>query len=162
MTDTIPVEQFDLSVREQLDADSLVYELLSSDDYGSLGTPFVQAEVDLTTDAKSMISPVVLYSCGSPKQFTSNLKAWYWRFPLTVTVMCMDAEKAFRMAAKVSRNIAKWPWRDAVSDGSRVSRVPDNAGFHRVAPGDVTNSKSVHVFVADKVIQASTVRDGGV
>lgn len=156
MTTIVSPETVDLSIRSQLDTDSLVKYMLETDDYGSLPVPFVCAEVDLQTDAKSMLRPVIVYSCGAPVQFTNNLKAWHWRFPLTLTVICMDGRTAFRMAARIGRNVAMWPWRDTDYADAKVVRIPDNSGFQRLGPGDVTNSKTSHVFVAEKTIQAAT------
>lgn len=151
----------DLSVRDQLDADSLVFYMLSTDPYPDGLEPTVLAEVDLGTDAEAMLRPVVIYSCGPPEQFTSNLKAWHWRFALSLTVMARDARTAFRLAARVNRNVANWPWRDTDHQQARVARVPDNSGFQRVAPGETANSKITHTFVAEKTIQAATPRCSG-
>lgn len=145
----------DLSVQRMPDVDSLVKTMLESDDYPDDATPYVQAEIGLDTDAKAFLKPVVLYSCGAPYQPNANVKAWIWRFTLTLTVLSVNPELAFRTAACINRNVSIWPYRPPVNADAKIGRVLENAGFQRMAPGELTNSKTMHVFVSEKTLQAS-------
>lgn len=153
----LPVEQVDLSIRDQLDAESLVSFYLNRDMYlEGRPKPSIQPEIGLDTDALAMNGVVIVYDVGEPYQFTSP-KAWLWRFPVTFTVLSIDADLLFRTCARLNRNIAMWRWLDGCEYG-KIGGIPTNNGFRHDPLGEITNSKVINVMHADKVIQAASPR----
>lgn len=150
------VPWFDLSVREQLDAETLVFDMLSADTYPEgLQAPVVVSELDLGTGGDVVGRDVIVFSCGAPYQPETNLKAWTWRFPLTLTVLSADAERGAWLARVVHANVGAWPWSQPSSAG-RVGRIVSNPGFARVLGDGATNSKMVSRWVSEKVIEAGS------
>lgn len=153
----VPIEQADLSIRDQLDADALISFYLNRDDYLlDQPRPHIMPEIGLGTDALALQGIVILYDVGEPYQFTDP-KAWLWRVPVTFTVLGADADLVFRTCARLNRNIAKWRWLDGCEYG-KIGGIPSNNGFRHDPIGEITNSKIIHVMHADKLIQAASPR----
>lgn len=152
MVDELPVDRVDLSVRAMLDAESLTDYMLHADFPESSGV-LVASEATPRTDSASTEHPVILYSCGAPYQTDGNQRAWIWRYSLTLNVIGPDAGSVFRVAARLNRCIALWPYRDPTPYG-KVAALPSNPGFQRLTPGVVQTSKMTKRYVSEKVVQA--------
>lgn len=153
-------ERADLSVRDPLDADMLVWELLDRMDFKAHGFPnvHVQAEVTPVTDSLLLDGDVILYHCGAPEQPDWNLRAWVWRFTLDLTVLGPDPVRLHRLCAFLNHRIAAWPYEPATAYG-KVGRLVSNPGFQRVSSGDRATSKSVTARTSVKLVQAASPID---
>ncbi|OZG68277.1 hypothetical protein [Bifidobacterium eulemuris] len=153
----VGVETVDLSIREDLDADALVYDMLHRIDFDAAGLPnvVVQSEIDPATESLLLDHDVVLYSCGAPEQPDWNLKAWIWRFTLSLTVLSSDPMRCRRISALLNRRIASWPYEEPTDHG-KVGRLVDNPGFRKISAGDMTTSKTITARTSTKLVQAAS------
>lgn len=150
----------DMSVREQLDATALTRSLLDRVEWRERDLkPVIQPEVTPVTDSFLLKNDVLLYHCGAPYQPDWNVKAWIWRYSLSLTLLSRDPERAFRTCTYLNRSIAAWPYEPAVEGVGKVGRIVDNPGFQSVASGDITSSKSVTAWTSTKLVQAASPRD---
>lgn len=148
----------DLAVRDQLDAVGLTRIMLDRIDWNARDlNPVVQPEVTPVTDSLLLAHDVVLYHCGAPEQPDWNVKAWIWRYSLSLTVLGRDPARVFRTCAYLNRCIAMWPHVEGTELG-KIGRLVDNPGFEVVSTGDMTSSKSVVAWRSTKHIQAASPR----
>lgn len=146
----------DPSVIEQLDAMALTNEMLSRTEWRDRDRkPIIQPEVTPVTDSLLLANDVILYHCGAPTQPDWNLKAWIWRYTLSLTVLSRDPTRAFRLCAWLNRSITAWPYQPATEFG-KIGRLVDNPGFESVSSGDIASSKSVVAWTSTKLIQAAS------
>ncbi|NMN02784.1 hypothetical protein [Bifidobacterium panos] len=155
----VPIEKADLSIRESLDAEGLVSGMFDMVDFKSAGFDDVdvQAEVAVDTDSMAFDHCVILWHCSAPYQPDLHVKAWIWRFTLSLTVMGHDPKKVRDLCAFIDRTIAAWPYADPTGFG-KVGLILDNPGFSRVSTADVATSKTVVVRSSTKLIQAGSPR----
>jgi len=145
----------DLSVRGQLDAESLIDALLNRIDYKTAGFDSVKVlpRVIADTDSWAMDHDVIIWHCGAPSQPDWNLRAWVWRFTLSLTVVNRDPDRNFRLCSLLQREISNWP-NDSTTDYGRVGMIVDNPGFELTAIGDVVTTKTAVVRSSTKLVQA--------
>lgn len=146
----------DLSVREPVDANGLIYSLLSGLDWKANGfDPLIQPEVTPLTDSVLLTRDVVLYHCGAPYQPDWNVKAWIWRFTLALTVLSPDPERGNRLCSWLHKQVSLWPDGDMTPLG-KVGRIVDNPAFQLVSSGDMTSAKTMRAFTSVKLLQAAS------
>lgn len=149
---------FDLSVREPVDAMGLTRYMLDRVTWFERSfRPVIQPEVTPVTDSLLLTHETILYHCGNPFQPDWNVKAWVWRFALSLTVLGRDPERVHRICAHLNRQIALWPYMEATPYG-KVGRIVDNPGFESGSSGDAVSSKSVSAWTSSKLIQAASPR----
>lgn len=150
-------EQHDLSIRDQLDAVGLTRSMLDTVEWPDTDypAPGIQPEVTPVTDSMLLSRDVILYHCGAPEQPSLNVRAWVWRYSLSLTVLGRDPAHVAGLCAYLNRVIAAWPYRPRTQQG-KVTRIVDNPGFEVVSSGDITSSKSVVAWRSTKHIQASS------
>lgn len=150
----VPIEDVDLSIRDGIDAEILVKNLLErewpDDDTSEVA---VRGGIDPSTDATTFTKTVVVYSVGETYQPDANLKAWSWRVPVSFTVMSHDSVECSQISRRLDRLVASWPWQPGVPGVGKVARVLSNTTGHRVE-ASMSAAKSVHVRVSDKLIEA--------
>lgn len=147
---------FDLSVREQLDAMGLTRAYLDAVEWKDRDfKPVIRAEITPDVDSMLIDHDVILYHCGAPEQPDWNLKAWIWRYSLSLTVLGRDPERVFRTCAWLNRCIAAWPYQPGTMYG-KVGRLVNNPGFQKVSSDDMTSSKSISAWTSTKLIQAAS------
>ncbi len=114
MTDNI-FKLLAIDVRESIDAEQLVYELLNRA-YPCNEWPDVQvcSEIDLPLNAYSERGQVVLYYVSAPEQFDRGL----WRFGVTFTVLAADGNDPSGFARHLYRTVKNWPFEDSTTAGT--------------------------------------------
>ena len=147
------VRRLDLSVRPQIDAESILWELLSrdypSDEFANVT---IQSEMGLDTSLLSLTGEVILYSVAAPVPYTSNKSAGVWRFSATLSIFSPDADTSFALAADLCRRVAEWPYESATPHGKVGSS--STSGFHRVAASKENGGKTIKEYAGDIVLIA--------
>lgn len=145
--------RLDLGVRPQLDAETLIWELLhrSYDGSGEFPDVHIQAGINLASNDFATNGLLIVTSTGSPYQTGAN--AWIWRIPLTLSVIGSDPARTFRLAADLHRTVMAWPFEDATSAGS-VGRIIQFAGFQRVSKFKENQGKNITEYASDLLIEA--------
>lgn len=149
----------DLSVRAPLDAEGLVDALFKRVDFKSAGFDrvVVLPRAIANTDSFAIDHDVVIWHCGSPAQPDWNVKAWVWRFALSLTVVNRDPDLNYQLCSFLHETISRWPYDDSTEFG-RVGAIPDNPMFELVAIGDIVTTKTAVVRSCTKLIQAGSPR----
>jgi hypothetical protein len=149
----------DLSVRAPLDAEGLVDALFKRVDFKSAGFDrvVVLPRAIADTDSFAIDHDVVIWHCGSPSQPDWNVKAWVWRFALSLTVVNRDPDLNYQLCSFLHETISSWPYDDSTEFG-RVGAIPDNPMFELVAIGDIVTTKTAVVRSCTKLIQAGSPR----
>lgn len=141
-----------IDIRPQLDAEQLIYDLLSHDwPHDEHPNIWIETQLELATDAFAWTGLVVYVDAGNPTQLDRGL----WRVPVTLTVMG-DAELGpDQFARQVYGKAMAWPFapRD-VSQAGHVSRVLSFDGFQRTSEAKENGGKNITEYSADLVIEA--------
>lgn len=150
----------DLSFGPTPDAESIVNSLLTEftgylkrnnalgDGYSTVS---VQSEVTPVTDATLQVHPVILYQCGAPV-LDPNTRAWFFRVPLTLTVLVDDnPDVAWHLASLLDETVRLWPVHAPTRFGQVTSIVSDS-GFARQQTGNIATAHAVTQYGADKTI----------
>ncbi|NMM98155.1 hypothetical protein [Bifidobacterium olomucense] len=142
-----------LDVRPQLDAESLVFDLLKRvyDANPMFSDVHVQSEINLTSNDYAANGRLIIVSTGSPYQ--SEAKAWVWRIPLTFAVLGSNPDGASELAADLYRTVMEWPFSEGTSVGA-VSRIISFTGFQRVNKLKENQGKSITEYASDCLIEA--------
>ncbi|NMM93871.1 hypothetical protein [Bifidobacterium oedipodis] len=143
-------------ITEGLDANHLIGELLRREyPYRpeESGTVLVLSGYDPGTDASLQSHDLVIFEVGEPVQVDGNMRAWVWRFPLTLNVLGMNPERAAKIMRHLTRVVASWAFNGTVPDVGAISRVVENPVGHRRS-SDLSTSKRVSAWVSDKVLEA--------
>ena len=85
------------------------------------------------------------------------MKAWVWRFALSLTVVNRDPDLNYQLCSFLHETISRWPYDDSTEFGS-VGAIPDNPMFELVAIGDIVTTKTAVVRSCTKLIQAGSPR----
>lgn len=149
----------DLSVRAPLDAEGLIDALFKRVDFRKAGfdNVVVLPRAIADTDSYALDHDVVIWHCGAPFQLDWNVKAWVWRFALSLTVVNRDPDISSSLCAFLHETISRWPYGEPTEFG-RVGAIPDNPAFEQVAIGDVVTTKTAVVRSCTKLVQAGSVR----
>lgn len=149
---------FDLSIREPLDAMSLSRYLLDRIPWRERSfKPLIIPEVTPVTDSMLLNREAILYHCSEPEQPDWNVRAWVWRFSLTLTVVGREPDRVHRICSWLHRQISLWPYEPSTPFG-KVGRIVDNPGFEIQSSGDISSSKSMIAWSSTKLIQAASPR----
>lgn len=141
-----------IDIRPQLDAEQLVWDLLTAD-YPNDQWPHVWVEslIDMTTNAHMEAGMVIYPDVGNPTQLDRSL----WRFPLTLTVMGDGANRPDRLARDLYAKAMAWPFQPrSISHAGHVSRVTQLQGFTRVSEAKENGGKNITEYAADLIIEA--------
>lgn len=149
-----PFEALAVDVRPQLDAETLVWELLHREYDANPVWPFVhiQTQINLRSNDYADSGQLILASVGSPVQSTMP-KAWVWQFPLTLSVIGSDSTVVNDLARDLYRTVSDWPFQSAVSVGA-VSRVLSFTGFKQVSKFKENQGKQITEYAADLMVEA--------
>lgn len=142
-----------LDVRPQLDAETLVWELLHREYDANRLFPdvHIQSEINLASNDFSWNGRLIVCSIGSPSQ--SESRAWIWRIPMTLGVIGSDPSATFELARDLHRAITGWPFAEPTSVGS-VGRVLSFDGFQRVSKFKENQGKAITEYASDLVLEA--------
>ncbi len=148
----------DLSVRDPLDAEALVDTMLKRLDFDAAGfDKVVVLPRDMAfTDSYVIDHDVIIWHCGAPSQPDWNLKAWVWRFTLSLTVVNREPKRNHDIAAFLHRSISQWPY-DKGTEFGKIGAIPDNPGFQLTSIGDVVTTKTAVVRSCTKLVQAGSL-----
>lgn len=151
--------EFDLSVRAPLDAEGLVDVLFKRIDFKAAGfnRVVVLPRAIADTDSFALDHDVVIWHCGAPSQPDWNVKAWVWRFSLSLTVVNREPDVNYQLCSFLHETISRWPYDDSTEFG-RVGAIPDNPMFELVAIGDIVTTKTAVVRSCTKLVQAGSPR----
>lgn len=149
-----PFQALALEIRPQLDAESLVFELLQREYAANpqWSDVHIQAQINLRSNDYSDSGRLIVCSAGAPYQ-SSLPKAWVWRFPLTLSVIGSDSTKANDLARDLYRVVSAWPFADKVEAGA-VNRVLSFTGFKQVSKFKENQGKSITEYAADLLVEA--------
>lgn len=149
----------DLGVRPQLDAEALVDALLARIDFAKAGFGKVKVlpRVIADMDSWAIDHDVIVWHCGTPSQPDWNVKAWVWRFSLSLNVVNRDPDRNFRLCSFLHETISRWPYEEPTVFG-KVGAIPDNPGFQLVSIGDIVTTKTAVNRSCTKLIQAGSPR----
>lgn len=136
-------------LRPQVDAESLVWQLLHRD-YEGKGIS-IQSEISLDTNVLSESGTVVVYSVGDPEQ-NGGIDSNLWDFPVTLRVYSHKASEAFKDAAELRFLISRWPFTPPVGAGRVSDVIPP--GFSRAAGTKENGGKNVKAYIGEATIWA--------
>lgn len=108
-----------IDVRESIDAEQIVYELLQreypNEDWTSVA---VYSEINLDLNAVAENGRVILYEVSPGQQVDRGL----WRFTVSFTVLAADTNNPSGLARNLYRTVMGWPFEEKTSAG-KISRI---------------------------------------
>lgn len=139
-----------IDIRESIDAEQLVYDLLNRD-YPNDDWPDVKvySEIDLDLNAAAEAGQVILYDVAQPVQVDRGL----WRFTVSFTVLAVGLNDPSGLARNLYKTIMGWS-RNGASNAGRVHKVNSIDAPERRNDAKENQGKNIKEYGFDAVLTA--------